>query len=173
MPEYIPIADFAEAAGVTKQAVYKRVDKDLVQYCKYVDGRKVISREAVDLFRATNSTEPVEQQQPIDSTDRIVKLLEESNARLNNQLVEMIEMLKREQEVNSELQKQILTLSKDFSDLAKQSNVLISQSQQLQALNSPKTTVDATASKVDEPTSVNHEQPVDRKKKGFFNRLLG
>ena len=41
--EYISIADFAERAGVSKQAVYQRLNKSLKAYVKDVDGKKSIN----------------------------------------------------------------------------------------------------------------------------------
>ena len=41
--EYISIADFAERAGVSKQAVYQRLNKSLKTYVKDIDGKKSIN----------------------------------------------------------------------------------------------------------------------------------
>ena len=52
-PEYLSIADFADTAGVSKQAVYKRLDKDLKPYLKIIDGRKCLEVSAIELFQTT------------------------------------------------------------------------------------------------------------------------
>lgn len=40
--EYIPIAEYARRVGVSRQAIYKRLDKDLKPYVREVDGKKVL-----------------------------------------------------------------------------------------------------------------------------------
>ena len=46
--EYISIAEFAEQAGVSKQAVYQRLNKSLKAYVKVVDGKKSIDIRALE-----------------------------------------------------------------------------------------------------------------------------
>lgn len=46
--EYISIAEFAEQAGVSKQAVYQRLNKSLKAYVKAVDGKKSIDIRALE-----------------------------------------------------------------------------------------------------------------------------
>ena len=60
MEKYISIKEFAEEAGVSIQAVYKRVDKNLKQFIKVENGRKVISTEAFGEFRLKESNNQVE-----------------------------------------------------------------------------------------------------------------
>lgn len=50
MNEYISIKEFAAKVGVSKQAVYRRIEKDLKQYVKVENGTKSISTEALPLF---------------------------------------------------------------------------------------------------------------------------
>ena len=48
--EYLSIKQFAEKVGVTPQAIYLRLDKDLKPYLKEQDGRKVLSEDALKHF---------------------------------------------------------------------------------------------------------------------------
>ena len=50
MKDYLTVVEFAAAAGITKQAVYKRIKQDLAPYVKEQDGKKTISKEALKLF---------------------------------------------------------------------------------------------------------------------------
>ena len=43
MKDYLTVVEFA-AAGITKQAVYKRIKQDLAPYVKEQDGKKTISK---------------------------------------------------------------------------------------------------------------------------------
>ena len=44
MKDYLTVVEFA-AAGITKQAVYKRIKQDLAPYVKEQDGKKTISKQ--------------------------------------------------------------------------------------------------------------------------------
>ena len=50
MTEYLSVADFAVAAGVTKQAVYRRMDTNLKEYVRVENGKKFVSTDAIPLF---------------------------------------------------------------------------------------------------------------------------
>ena len=43
MKDYLTVVEFA-AAGITKQAVYKRIKQGLAPYVKEQDGKKTISK---------------------------------------------------------------------------------------------------------------------------------
>ncbi len=60
--EWLTVPEFAERAGCTKQAVYYRLGRDLAEYCKLVDGKKVIDSRAVKLIAG-------EQKQTLEQTD--------------------------------------------------------------------------------------------------------
>jgi hypothetical protein len=50
MNEYISIKEFAARAGVTTQAIYQRLDKDLQIYFKIIDKKKCLNISALELF---------------------------------------------------------------------------------------------------------------------------
>lgn len=50
MFNYISVKEFAAKAGVSPQAVYQRIDKDLKQFVKIKSGKKTISEEALEQF---------------------------------------------------------------------------------------------------------------------------
>lgn len=132
MTEYITIPVFADQAGVTRQAVYKRIDKDLQTFVKVVDGRKLLHTNALTLFKQTEQATTADQQTSNQSTDMASKLLADQVNQLSNQLAISVDMLQASQLENRKLTDQLITLSADFSALAKQSNTLLSQSQSLQ-----------------------------------------
>jgi len=53
--EFLTIAQFAEEANVTKQTIYRRLERDLGDYCKVIGGRKYIEKSALDLFFVTRN----------------------------------------------------------------------------------------------------------------------
>ena len=50
MSEYISISEFANIAGVSRQTVYLRLDKDLQEFVKFDRGKKKISVKALEFF---------------------------------------------------------------------------------------------------------------------------
>lgn len=48
--ELLTIKEFAEAAGVSSQAVYQRLSKSLQPYVVELNGKKHLKREALELF---------------------------------------------------------------------------------------------------------------------------
>lgn len=88
--DYIPIRDFAVEAGVSRQAVYSRLDSpSIAAYVKTDgEGHKVIHRNALALFKVTS--ENIEQSNHDKVTTEIVSLkdkiavLEKNNSELSN-----------------------------------------------------------------------------------------
>lgn len=74
--DYISIKDFASKVGVSPQAIYQRLDKDLQGYVKVIKGKKTLDIKALELF----SDKQIEQD--------IVKTLQDTLTVLSNQLLE-------------------------------------------------------------------------------------
>ena len=106
--EYLTIKEFAEAAGVSKQAVYQRLTGALKPYVSIRDGIKYVNIKALNLYKG----------------DDAVKKLKKNNQEESNivQVDSMVELLKRELD---EKNKQIDELHK----LLEQSQVNLSQAQ--------------------------------------------
>ena len=145
--KYISIAEFAERAGVSRQTVYNNLPKDLRQFTKTIDNKKVISEAALEVFPPNVSNETVDTpiDKPLTAEERLVSLLEAELERVNCQHDLTMQMLRSEQQKNTTLQEQILNLqeqiiklSNDFSTIATQSQTLLSQSQTVLALYAPK-----------------------------------
>lgn len=106
--EYLTIKEFADAAGVSKQAVYQRLMGTLKPYVSIKDGVKYLNIKALELYKG----------------DDAVKKLKKNNQGESNsvQVDSMIELLKRELDQKN---KQIDELHK----LLEQSQVNLSQAQ--------------------------------------------
>lgn len=106
--EYLNIKEFAEAAGVSKQAVYQRLTGTLKPYVSIKEGVKYLNIRALELYKENDTVKKLKKYNQ-----------EESN---NVQVDSMVELLKRELDQKN---KQIDELHK----LLEQSQVNLSQAQ--------------------------------------------
>ena len=106
--EYLTIKEFADIAGVSKQAVYQRLTGTLKPYVSVKEGVKYLNIRALELYKG----------------DDAVKKLKKNNQEESNsvQVDSMVELLKRELDQKN---KQIDELHK----LLEQSQVNLSQAQ--------------------------------------------
>lgn len=50
--KYITISEFARRTGLTRQTIYRKIDKELSQFCVTQDNKKLISEEAIEFLSA-------------------------------------------------------------------------------------------------------------------------
>lgn len=105
MSEYISISEFAKRAGVSRQAVYKRMD-ELNRWLKVDNGKKTIDIKALEIFNGTKTTTEV------DNSEALLR---------------MVSMLEKELEIKN---KQI----EELNARLKESHILIDQQQKLHAI---------------------------------------
>lgn len=181
---YLSIAEFAERAGVSKQAVYKRLDKGLKPYVKEINGIKCISLSAIGLYQQPTepTVEPTEQphKPTVESADSIKYLLA--------QLEEKDKLIHQQQATidsqNSQirdLQNHIIEQGKELTEIVKkqsqqQENFQILLAQQ-QAKSIEKTS-HSTQPTVEQPVEQQVENEVEPcaeqpKKKSFWQRIFG
>lgn len=70
---YLTIKEYAEMAGVTEQAIYKRIrnlNNELADYVVVMDGRKYIEPEAVELLKPTEYRQPMQRDEIISEYER-------------------------------------------------------------------------------------------------------
>lgn len=100
--EYISIAEFAERAGVSKQAVYQRLNKSLKTYVKDVDGKKSINIRALEDLYGIDACSSLEQdiQGEFKGVEQGIDQVKEDQ--LINKLVETLqeELKNKEQQIN-------------------------------------------------------------------------
>lgn len=126
--EYISIAEFAERAGVSKQAVYQRLNKSLKAYVKDVDGKKSIDIRALEDLYGKGGCSKLEQvfQGKIQGVEQGSE--EEKEGQLINKLIDTLqEELKIKDELLNEKDRQI-----------KELHNLLDQQQQLAAMDRKK-----------------------------------
>lgn len=124
--EYISIAEFAERAGVSKQAVYKRLDIDCKPWLRVESGKKFINTKALKLFN----------NQPKDKVETVKEMFEETKQGY-------IELLKH---LVDEKNEQIKILSKTIEndqELIKREQEIVSQQQKLHAIAEQRLQIEA------------------------------
>lgn len=102
MKEYISIKEFATAAGVSQQAIYKQLNNKLKPYLKEIDGKKMLNISALELFKKKEDTTTVEQQ--------LINMLQTELNRKNEQIAELQKLLDQEQQLRMVEHKRVLEL---------------------------------------------------------------
>lgn len=59
--EYLTVKEFAGKAGISVQAVYQRLNKDLKPFLKQFKGKKTLNSKGLDLFLSNDNFKAVEQ----------------------------------------------------------------------------------------------------------------
>ena len=187
-PEYLSIADFADTAGVSKQAVYKRLDKDLKPYLKIIDGRKCLEVSAIELFQTTpglsTQSSTVETTKVKQSKNYLMLQLQETDRLLAQQQDTIKDQLAQIKELNAhiiDLSKAQTEILRKQSQLQENFQILLGQQQKQLAEFSQVSTVEKVQQPVDEPvvkpseteTPTNPGQPPEAEKKGFWSKLFG
>ncbi len=201
--EYLTIKEFAAAAGVSEQAVYKRINKSLKPYCSVIDGKKKISKDGLILYQKptiqpttqptyNNQVETVEINAPQqdlnnqESTTIPATGLTTEQEQIKS-LNRMIEIVQKELEVKN---KQIDDLNNRLAEALKTveaQNILISQQQHLALLDKTEAKAEKITDQEEEITQVGEildrqvrnttnlsEKPQEATGiKGFFKRIFG
>lgn len=104
---YLSIKEFAGRAGVSPQAVYQRLDKDLQEYFKVIEGKKALNIKALDLFVVQQAQQSIDQgvDQLVDGDLAItlketLTILTGQLAEKDKQIAELNDRLKESNELN-------------------------------------------------------------------------
>lgn len=187
MPEYISIADFANHAGVTKQAIYLRLNKDLNVYLKTIQGKKFLHTNGLSLFNSSAAVENIVQEVASNTSEssknKEDQYFKDDIERLNKKVDKLLEMLESEQTKNGKLQSELISLTEKSMNLATQAQALQGHMQQ-QTLGSSGKGVKVELES-DEQELETHEQelennkmttepgkPVDQPRGNWFTRIF-
>ena len=155
--EYLIVSKFAEKAGVSVQAIYKRLNKDLEPYVKVENGVKLISEDALKFFSVVQQVKQNNYVQELEETIESLKLeiesLKQDKLSLNEQIVSNNAVL-------MELLQKQTQQSENFQVLLSQQNQLMQQT-----LNQLPSTIQAIENRLNEVDN-NLNKPV---KKKFFH----
>lgn len=170
MKDYLTIKEFAELKGVSKTAVYKRLNTTLKPHLTVINGVKHINRKALDEeVTPANSTNTVNFKPTVEPT---VESGAESNflkirlTEKEEQINKLNEQIKELTESNKEKDKFIQELSLKLVELTQQSHILL---QNNQVLLSDKTTITKEQNINDVARAGEVEET---EKKSLFKRLF-
>lgn len=125
--EYLSIREFAARAGVSVQAIYKRLSNEndeLNNWFKEIDGKKTISVEALTLFQAekveSKSEDDSTSCQPVDNqfTTQIIEILQSELEAKNRQIEHLQQLLSQEQQLHAIAEQRLLLLESNQEDAA-------------------------------------------------------
>lgn len=150
MDDYIKIREFAALYGVSRQAVYQRIKKDLAPYTRKVDGETLINTSAAAFFAPANTPDnPVKQPEdkqphPVQTshTDQLIDNLKEQISAKDEQIgvlqAQISQLLKINQEQfdrldgqAGQLRAQVENQSQHIMQQNERLSVLLSQQQYL------------------------------------------
>lgn len=116
--DLLTVKQFAEATGLTQQAIYKQLNKRLNNYVVIVDGQKMLKRSALKDF--SNST--VEQQDNnsfntlLEQNQQIIDMLKKELEEKNKQIAELQKIVDQQQKLTGIAQAKILELEEKSQD---------------------------------------------------------
>ena len=128
--EYISIAEFAERAGCSKQAVYQRLNKSLKKYVKVEKGKKCINIKALeDLYSKEveqvfqGKSQGVEQglNNDIQALNDVIQTLNEQLAVKDQQIAALHNLLDQQQHLAAMDRQKIAELEDKLAQEAEES----------------------------------------------------
>lgn len=106
--EYLSIKEFADAAGVSKQAVYQRLTGTLKPYVSIKDGVKYLNIRALELYKEDDAVKKLKKNNQEESNsvqvDSMVELLKRELDQKNKQIDELHKLLEQSQVNLSQMQ---------------------------------------------------------------------
>lgn len=109
--EYISIKEFAERAKLSRQTVYRMIEKDLKNFCKMVDNKKCISVTALDKISVNDVT-----QNSVTQVDNLIQILSHQLQEKDNQIKEKNKQIEELQHILRLLQEQQMLLSQSLTN---------------------------------------------------------
>ena len=171
---YISIRDFSQRAGVSPQAIYQRLDKDLSNYIKVVETRKMIEESALELFSVKEPLKQVDKEVDKQIDKELTSTLQETIKILSAQLTEKDEQIREKDNQIRRKDDQIEALNQRLAEafeLNKNSQVLIARGQEIKQIETqtedPETDQDGREKEREDMRS----QAPEPEKKSFWQRF--
>lgn len=174
--DYLTIAEYAAIQGVSKQAVYQRLDGSLKPFLKVIKGQKVLDFAALPEEKKKELEQDSSQDSSQDSIQRLINLEQQEimpNVPGNDSLIQILpileQQLKEKDKQIERLQEEIKTLhtaaaekDKHIQEQAAKLSELLEQAQELNKNNQ------ILIARTQEPPLLEDGE----RKKGFFSRLF-
>lgn len=154
--ELLSIAEFADKAGVTPQAIYKRIKTDLAAYVVVENGFNRIDAEALMLF---NHTQAIKQESKEKELLERVQELEELVETLTQDKISLLTKAAEDKEKLWQFAEKLAQMQENFQVLLAQTNQVVLSLKQ------------SNETEVEEPTEV-EEVENNSNKPSFFQKLF-
>jgi len=172
--ELLTIKQFADAASVTQQSIYRRLADVLSPYVIMQGGRKLLKSEALDVYKQYLSEHGINTSSTHDIQHELNTLTQENTA-LKEQLQKLEHNYNMQQHVNTSMQKeielmaaqntQLQTIIETLTDENKTKNNQITELQN--ALKAAQTIVAMQMKQIED-----RQRKEPELKQGFFARLF-
>lgn len=117
MNEYLTVQEVATITGVSRQAVYQRIDKDLKEFVKLIKGKKMLHSKVLKMF-VVNSTD-----NKVDSLDK------QFTNELTSSLKEHIDLLTKQLNIKDTQIAELNDRLRDAQELTKNQQILLKSEQ--------------------------------------------
>lgn len=176
--EYLTVPEFAERAGVSKQAVYSRIKSGSIdEYIAEEGGKKRISTAALPFFTPRQEENKVDSQNQSTLPNELNQLDNQNQSNSDKLIVELTEQVKAlSQQVetlirqNEEKDKKLIEYADKFAELAEKA---INTTGQAQLLHAHAVVEEETGMVVVEPAQETSEVNQDQSTKdNFWSRIF-
>lgn len=154
--ELLTIAEFAEKVGLTKQAIYKRLETDLAQFLIVENGTKKLKAEALELFKTSLDNKQSNREQEL--LERI-KELESLVASLTQDKMDLLSK-------STEDKEKLWNFAERLAQIQENSQILLAQNNQVVSSLTQLNTTRIESSNEVETVELNYN------KQGFLSRLF-
>lgn len=180
--EYLTVPEFAERAGVSKQAVYSRIKSGSIdEYISEEGGKKRISTAALPFFAPRQDSGKVDNQEQATLSDKLTEVYSQvdnqnqsTSDKLISELTEQVKTLSQQVETlirqNKEKDAKLIEYADKFAELAEKA---INTTGQAQLLHAHAVVEGETETGIPEPVQeaaeVNQNQS---RKENFWSRMF-
>jgi predicted DNA-binding transcriptional regulator AlpA len=112
----LTVKEVAELTGLTRQAIYKRMDKDFQPFVIELNGRKYLKSEVLTRLNLTLPSTKVDSKSSTSDLEKLVEHLEKENERLLAEIAELKQQLSEEREQNRQNAAELRSLSVTVGD---------------------------------------------------------
>jgi len=171
--ELLTIKEFAEAAGVSKQAIYLQLESRLNPYLVQVENKKMLKKEALEKFYSSKFQASFNQ---VDQGSKEAAAAAATQQTDQNTAAKMLEMLQAEIEKKDQqierLQNSLDKAYAEIADLAKKAQYITAADKTVQIMDKQQQKEEATTEEVNAAEMENKEEIENTEKIENAEKLL-